>query len=266
MTTDTLTNAADEVSSSAASAAEKGQKAFNEAADKGQKAFNDAIATAQEKIVETARIAQKALKEGSALCRRQGQGAPGDGRRDRPGRRPADRTPARQPRQVIKFILGRVGVALAAAAVLATSAAIVVVALAFALYALVRPVVGPAGAAAIVAGAAALVMLIIGLVLVMAPKAKRAKVVPRGGDPAARIINLFKDVPLTAIAALAMLLYLAAQTGSFSSGGAVVDNGISNASQRAQAPFKNAANKAGNALENAGQRLKQDAGSQPSTP
>ncbi|MGH7022303.1 MAG: hypothetical protein ACREEB_01790 [Caulobacteraceae bacterium] len=110
---------------------------------------------------------------------------------------------------MIKFILGRVGVALAAAAVLATSAAIVVVALAFALYALVRPLVGPAGAAAIVAGAAALIMLIIGLVLAMAPKTKRAKVVPRGGDPAARIINLFKDVPLTAIAAAVATGFLA---------------------------------------------------------
>ncbi|MGH7022302.1 MAG: hypothetical protein ACREEB_01785 [Caulobacteraceae bacterium] len=76
----------------------------------------------------------------------------------------------------------------------------------------------------------------------------------------------FSLLALIAIAALAMLLYLAAQTGSFSSGGAVVDNDISNASQRAQAPFKNAANNAGNALENAGQRLKRDAGSQPNTP
>ena len=55
---------------------------------------------------------------------------------------------------MIKLILGRIGVALAAAAILATSAAIFVVALAFALYALVKPTVGPvtAIAAAIATG------------------------------------------------------------------------------------------------------------------
>ena len=69
-------------------------------------------------------------------------------------------------------------------------------------------------------------------------------------------------IGLIAVAAVTLMVYLAAQNGSFSSGGAVVDNNLSNASQRVQAPFKTAASKAGNALENAGQNLKQRAGDQ----
>jgi len=110
---------------------------------------------------------------------------------------------------VIKLILGRVGVALAAAAILATSASIFVIALAFALYALVRPSVGPAGAAAIVAGSAALLVLLVGVALALAPKPRPIKVAPRGGDPLDRIVNFFKDVPVTAIAAALATGFLA---------------------------------------------------------
>lgn len=102
---------------------------------------------------------------------------------------------------MIKLILGRVGVALAAAAILATSAAIFVVALAFALYALVRPAVGPAGAAAVVAGAAALLVLLMGVAAALAARAKPARITPRGKDSVERIINFFKDTPITAVAA-----------------------------------------------------------------
>lgn len=104
---------------------------------------------------------------------------------------------------MIKFILGRVGVALAAAAILATSAAIFVVALAFALYALVRPALGPAGAAAAVAGAAALLILLLGVAVALIPKAAPARVSAKGKDPVERIINFFRDTPITAIAAAA---------------------------------------------------------------
>ncbi len=54
-----------------------------------------------------------------------------------------------------------------------------------------------------------------------------------------------------------LMLYLAAQNGSFSRGGAVVDSSLSNAA----APIKNAEDRAGSALESAGQHLKQAAGS-----
>lgn len=102
---------------------------------------------------------------------------------------------------MIKLILGRVGVALAAAAILATSAAIFVAALAFALFALVRPSLGPAGAAAVVAGSAALLVLLMGVAVAMVPKGKPARINPKGKDPVERIVNFFKNTPITAIAA-----------------------------------------------------------------
>ena len=68
------------------------------------------------------------------------------------------------------------------------------------------------------------------------------------------------------VVAAGVLFYLAVRNGSFASGGAVVDNSISNVSERATAPVRNAADKAGNALENAGQSLKQRVGDEPATP
>ena len=106
---------------------------------------------------------------------------------------------------MIKLIIGRIAVGLAAAAVLATSAAIFVVALAFALFALVRPSIGPAGAAAVVAGAAALLVLAGAVALIVSARlaaAKRAKLAEqRGKDPAARLMNMVRDKPVTTIAA-----------------------------------------------------------------
>jgi len=63
-------------------------------------------------------------------------------------------------------------------------------------------------------------------------------------------------VLLIAVAGGAMV-YLAAREGSFSGGGKVVDNALSEASQ----PARNAAHNAGDALENAGRSLKQTGGS-----
>jgi hypothetical protein len=61
---------------------------------------------------------------------------------------------------------------------------------------------------------------------------------------------------LVAVLIGAGLVYLAVRNGSFSQGGAVVDQSLSSA----QAPLRGAAAKAGDALQNAGQNLKQDAG------
>ncbi len=61
---------------------------------------------------------------------------------------------------------------------------------------------------------------------------------------------------LVAVLAAAAFVYLAVRNGSFSNGGAVVDRSLSTA----QAPIRGAADKAGDALQNAGQTLKQDAG------
>jgi hypothetical protein len=57
----------------------------------------------------------------------------------------------------------------------------------------------------------------------------------------------------------ALMLYLAARNGSFAQGGAVIDHGLSSATQ----PVRNAEDRAGAALEHAGQGLKRDAGPTP---
>ena len=59
----------------------------------------------------------------------------------------------------------------------------------------------------------------------------------------------------------AVMIYLAVTHGSFSAGGQVVDNSLSNATAKVEAPVHNAADKAGDALQNAGSDLKQTAGS-----
>ncbi|HWF01614.1 MAG TPA: hypothetical protein VG248_17560 [Caulobacteraceae bacterium] len=57
------------------------------------------------------------------------------------------------------------------------------------------------------------------------------------------------------------MLYLAARNGSFSAGGAVLDNGLSSAAHKAVAPVRNAEDRAGQALQNAGRSLQNNAGS-----
>lgn len=110
---------------------------------------------------------------------------------------------------MIKFVLGRVSLGLAAAAVLATSAAVFVVALAFALFALVRPDLGPAGAAAVVAAAAALLALAIGLILLVIPRPKPPKIEPRGKDVLDRITNFVRDAPIAAVVGAVAVGFLA---------------------------------------------------------
>lgn len=80
----------------------------------------------------------------------------------------------------------------------------------------------------------------------------RADAVPRrrGGAP---IITL---LVLLIVIFGAIMLYLAAQNGSFARGGAVIDRDLSQATQ----PVRRAEDKTGQALQNAGQHLQQDAG------
>jgi hypothetical protein len=61
--------------------------------------------------------------------------------------------------------------------------------------------------------------------------------------------------------AAGLMIYVAVRQGSFAAAGAVVDNALSSTAQRATAPVTGAADKAGSALENAGQSLKERAGS-----
>ncbi|HEY2049186.1 MAG TPA: hypothetical protein VGH03_07570 [Caulobacteraceae bacterium] len=72
----------------------------------------------------------------------------------------------------------------------------------------------------------------------------------RGGLP---IISL---LVLLIVVFGAIMLYLAAENGSFSRGGAVIDRDLSQATQ----PVRRAENRTGQALQNAGQHLQQDAG------
>ena len=88
---------------------------------------------------------------------------------------------------------------LAGAVALAVSAGIVVFALAFALYALVEPYVGRAGAGGIVAAAAALLIGILGIVLTRQGKPPKPK--PGESDTITeRIFEFVKAKPVTSIA------------------------------------------------------------------
>ena len=94
----------------------------------------------------------------------------------------------------------RILLALAAAMALAVSAGVCVVALAFALYALVKPFVGPAGGAAIVAAAAAILIAVIAGVLGAMGKPRRKK--PTEPQTVVdRITEFVRDKPVLAIAA-----------------------------------------------------------------
>ena len=96
-----------------------------------------------------------------------------------------------------KLLLGVIAVA-----ALAAGASVLVVALAFALYALVQPRLGPAGAAATVAAAAALLMGLLGMTLALMARARRPKPKPPSmGGVAERIFELVREKPLMAIAA-----------------------------------------------------------------
>jgi hypothetical protein len=87
---------------------------------------------------------------------------------------------------------------LASTTALAVSAGVIVVALAFALYALVKPFWGPAGASAVVAGAAALLIGILGLVLAGASAPPKRK--PKEPQTLAeRITDFIREKPVVAI-------------------------------------------------------------------
>jgi len=103
---------------------------------------------------------------------------------------------------VIGDFIRRVTFALLAAAVLSASAAVCVVALAFALYALVLPSVGPAGASAIVAGVAALLIALAALGLFLAARPRRRRIEPAAASGAtARVIDFLREKPWVAISA-----------------------------------------------------------------
>jgi flagellin-like protein len=72
----------------------------------------------------------------------------------------------------------------------------------------------------------------------------------RGASP------LLTLVLLLAVVVAGVMIYLAIQNGSFSNGGAVVDQKLDQVAKTVDAPIKNAAITTGSALQDAGQRLK----------
>jgi len=100
------------------------------------------------------------------------------------------------------LIFSRLLWTVAAIAAIAAAAVTVIVALAFALYATVRDLIGPAWAAAAVAGAAALIALILAFFLTR--KARPPKPV-QGDDQnlTSKLIDLARERPLVAAGAVA---------------------------------------------------------------
>jgi hypothetical protein len=96
----------------------------------------------------------------------------------------------------------RLVLALAAAVAFAASAAVCVVALAFALYALVEPYLGRAGAAAVVAAAFALLMALGAAFAGAAAKRGRDRRPPvLAGRPMERFLRFVREKPVVAISA-----------------------------------------------------------------
>jgi hypothetical protein len=112
----------------------------------------------------------------------------------------------------VKAILRKVIIALIGAAVLAASAGVLVVALGMALYALLRPYLGPAGAAAGVVLAAAVLMAIVGLLLerwILKPSPHRKGKPEDEQDLLQKLIGMAQERPMIAAGALIGAIFLA---------------------------------------------------------
>ncbi len=93
------------------------------------------------------------------------------------------------------MIVKKILLLMAAAGAFVAAGAAIVVALALALYALIEPMIGPAGAAAGVAGLAALLLIITGLSAAGVFRIRREQTF------AERVAEMIRDKPLSAIAA-----------------------------------------------------------------
>lgn len=92
--------------------------------------------------------------------------------------------------------------AVSAAAAIAAAAAVAIVAAAFGVFALLEPEVGSAGAAGLVALFAAALIGVIGLIAWLKVRPKKAAKGPPEGDMLARAMNLARERPIVAAAAL----------------------------------------------------------------
>ena len=79
----------------------------------------------------------------------------------------------------------------------------------------------------------------------------------RARHPRRRGSPVLTTVLLLAACAGAFVIYLGVSQGSFAGGGQTIDQNLNNAKEQAAQAGRNAAAKAGDALQNAGQKLKQ---------
>lgn len=101
------------------------------------------------------------------------------------------------------MIIRKIVLALAAAAAILAASGVIVVAAAFALFALVRPDLGPAGAAGVVCAAAAALIGLIGLVAGLQARGVRKKLThPAGGGILDQLIELARERPIVSTGAL----------------------------------------------------------------
>ena len=96
------------------------------------------------------------------------------------------------------MIVKKILLLMAAAGAFLAAGVAIVVALALALYALIEPLIGPAGAAASVAGVAALLLILTGL-----SAAGVLRIGRREPSMAERVAEMIRDKPLSALAAAA---------------------------------------------------------------
>jgi hypothetical protein len=82
----------------------------------------------------------------------------------------------------------------------------------------------------------------------------------RARHPRRRGSPVLTTVLLLAACAGAFVVYLGVSQGSFTGGGQTLDQSLANAKQQATQAGRNAADRAGDALQNAGQKLKQQNG------
>ncbi len=114
-------------------------------------------------------------------------------------------------------MIRRAVLAVAAAAAAAVCAAILLVALAFTLYYLVLPLIGPAAACAVVAGAALVIAILAILVLALAIRPKKGRAL-RGGGIKDRAMSFLREKPVLAIAAAVAAGFLAVRNPRYLGG------------------------------------------------
>jgi hypothetical protein len=98
-------------------------------------------------------------------------------------------------------IVRRVLLALMAAATFSVATGVIVVALAFALYALLEPRLGRAGAAGAVALLTAVLIALAGMIMALAARGKRAKAAAISGGILERVIAFVRQKPIVAASA-----------------------------------------------------------------